>query len=278
MKYIGAHVSASGGVENAVTAAQAIGASAFALFTRNQKSWASKPLSASNISLFKERLAAAGISPEMVLPHDSYLINLGCPASDNLLKSRQAFLDEMERAEQLGVNKLNFHPGSHLNLCSPEQCLERIAEGLNLVIEKTKSAVAVIENTAGQGTNMGYQWEHIARIISLVNDKSRVAVCIDTCHTLAAGYDLVSEAGYEQTMEDFDRIIGLQYLKGIHLNDSKKGCGSRVDRHESLGKGFLGEAFFKRFMHDERFDNMPIILETPDESLWPQEIEWLKSL
>lgn len=278
MKFIGAHVSASGGVENAVTAAQAIGATAFAFFTRNQKSWASKPLSETNISQFKDRLEASGISPDMVLPHDSYLINLGCPASDNLLKSRQAFLDEMERAELLGVNKLNFHPGSHLNQCTPEQCLERIAEGLNLVIEKTHSAVALIENTAGQGTNLGYEWEQIARIISMVNDKSRVAVCVDTCHTLAAGYDLISEAGYEKTFDDFDRIIGLNYLKGVHLNDSKKGVGSRVDRHESIGKGALGVDFFKRFMHDARFDNMPIILETPDETLWAQEIEWLRNL
>ena len=278
MKYIGAHTSSAGGVENAVAEAVRIGADALALFTRNQKSWVSKPLAEKNIKAFREALANASISPDHVLPHDSYLINLGNPTADGLEKSRTAFLDEMQRAEQLGLTLVNFHPGSHLNQMSEEACLDLIAESINGALAKTQTAVAVIENTAGQGTNLGYAFPQIARIIAGVNDKSRVGVCIDTCHTLAAGYDLTTEAGYEATFTAFDREVGLSYLRAIHLNDSKKGCGSRVDRHESLGLGALGEDFFRRFMADERFDNMPIILETPDEARWPQEIAWLRSL
>jgi len=281
MKYIGAHVSSAGGPENAVTAAQAIGANAFALFTRNQKSWVSKPLSAESIATFKERLAVSGIQPQHVLPHDSYLINLGSPdvsEGGGLEKSRRAFLDEMQRAEQLGLTLVNFHPGSHLKQIGVEECLERIAESINLALAETTTAVAVIENTAGQGSNLGYEWSQIRRIIDGVNDKTRVGVCIDTCHTLAGGYDLISEQGYEDTFAAFEREVGFSYLKAIHLNDSKKGVGSHVDRHESLGKGCLGEEFFVRFMRDSRFDDMPIILETPDESLWAQEIRWLYSI
>ena len=281
MKYIGAHVSSAGGPENAVTAAQAIGATAFALFTRNQKSWVSKPLTPEQIAAFKARLAESGIQPRHVLPHDSYLINLGSPDTEpggGLEKSRRAFLDEMQRAEQLGLTLVNFHPGSHLKLISPEECLDRIAESINLALAQTTTAVAVIENTAGQGSNLGYRWEQIRRIIDGVDDKSRVGVCIDTCHALAGGYDLASETGYQETWEQFDQVIGAQYLRAIHLNDSKKGLASHVDRHESLGLGCLGEEFFVRFMHDPRFDDMPIVLETPDESRWAQEIEWLRGL
>jgi len=278
MKYIGAHVSSAGGVENAVKAAVEIGATAFALFTRNQKAWVSKPLDEKNISSFKEMLAASGIQSRHVLPHDSYLINLGSPDAEGLAKSRAAFLDEMQRAEQLGLTLVNFHPGSHLKAITPEECLDRIAESINLALAETTTAVTVIENTAGQGSNLGYQWEQIARIIAGVNDKSRVGVCIDTCHTFAAGYDLSTEKGYEETFESFEQHIGFHYLKGIHLNDCKRECGSRVDRHESLGLGTLGAEFFPRFMHDSRFDDMPIVLETPDESKWAQEIAWLRNL
>src|SRR5574344_53902 len=278
MKYIGAHVSSSGGVENAVTNAVAIGANAFALFTRNQKSWVSKPLETANIEAFKNRLACAGIEPKYVLPHDSYLINLGNPDEDNLQKSRAAFLDEMQRCEQLGLMLLNFHPGSHLNQISPEACLDQIAMEINGALSQTQSAVAVIENTAGQGSNLGFRFDQIARIIKGVDDKSRVGVCIDTCHTFAAGYNLRSETGYKMTFDEFDREIGASYLKAIHLNDSKKDVGSHVDRHETLGNGFLGKEFFVRFMQDSRFDNMPIVLETPDPTLWAQEIQWLRGL
>lgn len=275
-KYIGAHVSASGGVGNAILNAEAIGANAFALFTRNQRSWVSKPLPQLEIDGFKALLVDRGFRPEMVLPHDSYLINLGSPDEETLAKSRAAFLDEMTRAQQLGLTMLNFHPGSHLNRVSEEECLDQIAREINAALAQTEGVTAVIENTAGQGTNLGWRFEHIARIIEGVEDKSRVGVCIDTCHTLAAGYDLSTEMGYQFTMEEFERVIGLDYLRAVHLNDSKKGAGSHVDRHETLGNGALGRDFFVRFMHDERFDNMPIVLETPDPARWADEIRWLR--
>ncbi len=278
MKYIGAHVSASGGICNAILNAEAIGANAFALFTRNQRSWVSKPLATDEINSFRSLLAERGFEPQYVLPHDSYLINLGSPDDEILTKSRNAFLDEMKRAEQLGLTMLNFHPGSHLNKISEEECLDQIAREINAALSQTKGVTAVIENTAGQGTNLGWRFEHIRRIIDGIDDKSRVGVCIDTCHTLAAGYDLSTEMGYQFCFDDFESIIGFQFLRAIHLNDSKKNAGSHVDRHETLGNGFLGNEFFSRFMHDPRFDNMPIILETPEPSLWAQEIEWLRSL
>jgi deoxyribonuclease-4 len=278
MKYIGAHVSASGGISNAILNAEAIGANAFALFTRNQRSWVSKPLAQDEIHTFRTLLSDKGFEPRYVLPHDSYLINLGSPDGDTLAKSRAAFLDEMRRAQQLGLTMLNFHPGSHLNKISEEECLDQIAREINGALAETEEVTAVIENTAGQGSNLGWRFEHIRRIIDGVDDKSRVGVCIDTCHTLAAGYDLSTEMGYQFCFEDFENIIGLDYLRAIHLNDSKKASGSHVDRHETLGNGFLGRDFFVRFMHDPRFDNMPIILETPDPTLWKQEIEWLRSL
>jgi deoxyribonuclease-4 len=277
-KYIGAHVSASGGVCNAILNAEAIGANAFALFTRNQRSWVSKPLATDEINAFRTLLVERGFDPKQVLPHDSYLINLGSPDEETLQKSRNAFLDEMQRAEQLGLTMLNFHPGSHLNKTSEEECLDQIAREVNLALSKTQGVTAVIENTAGQGTNLGWRFEHIRRIIDGIDDKSRVGVCIDTCHTLAAGYDISTEMGYQFCFDDFESIIGFQYLRAIHLNDSKKNSGSHVDRHETLGNGFLGKEFFTRFMHDPRFDNMPIILETPDPTRWSEEIAWLRSL
>lgn len=277
-KYIGAHVSASGGVCNAILAAETIGANAFALFTRNQRSWVSKPLAEEEVHAFRDLLAERGFEPQYVLPHDSYLINLGSPDEETFQKSRNAFLDEMQRAQQLGLHMMNFHPGSHLNKISEEACLDQIAREINRALAQTEGVTAVIENTAGQGTNLGWKFEHIARIIEGVDDKSRVGVCIDTCHTLAAGYDLSTEMGYHFSMDEFERVIGFKYLRAVHLNDSKKGAGSHVDRHEVLGEGFLGKAFFERFMHDERFDDIPIILETPDPMRWADEIRWLRSL
>ena len=278
MKYIGPHVSASGGVGNAPLNAKAVGASAFALFTKNQRQWVSPPLTAKNMEQFKANCTEAGITPDHILPHDSYLINLGQPDDALIGKSRNAFFDEMKRCEQLGLKMLNFHPGSHLNQISLDQCLNRIAESINLALERTEGVTAVIENTAGQGSNVGFSFEHIAIIIDKVEDKSRVGVCIDTCHTYSAGYDLKTEEGYLDTWAEFDRTIGSHYLKAIHLNDTKKELASRVDRHESIGKGLLGMPFFERFMQDPRFDNMPLILETPDESLWAEEIQLLKGL
>ncbi|MGL5786390.1 MAG: deoxyribonuclease IV [Bacteroidales bacterium] len=277
MKYIGAHVSASGGVENAPVNAANIGANAFALFTKNQRQWVAKPLTEESILAFKENCARFGFDPDYILPHDSYLINLGHPEEEALGKSRAAFLDEMQRCEQLGLKLLNFHPGSHLNKISVEESLDRIAESINLTLAKTTGVIAVIENTAGQGSNLGNEFWHLKYIIDRVEDKSRVGVCIDTCHTFTAGYDLESPEGYEAVWEEFDKVVGLNYLKAIHLNDSKKALGTKVDRHDSIGKGFLGIGFFKRFMQDKRFDNMPVVLETPDEEIWKEEIELLRS-
>jgi deoxyribonuclease IV len=278
MKYIGAHVSASGGVDNAPLNARAIGATAFALFTKNQRQWNAKPLDARNIEAFKRNCKEAGYDPKVILPHDSYLINLGHPESEALEKSRNAFLDEFRRCEQLGLLYLNFHPGSHLGKISESQSMTLIAESINLAIAQTQTVAAVIENTAGQGSNVGYCFEHLAEIIDQVHDKSRVGVCLDTCHTYASGYDIKTEQGYADTIDRFDRIVGLSYLRGIHLNDSKKDSGSRVDRHASLGKGTLGLDPFRWIMQDDRMNDIPIILETPDETLWPEEIALLKKL
>ena len=278
MKHIGPHVSASGGVENAPQWAHELGATAFALFTKNQRQWVSPPLTAKSIDTFKARCCELGFSPQFILPHDSYLINLGQPDDDKLELSRRAFLDELQRCEQLGLTMLNFHPGSHLKLISVDQCLDRIAESINWALAQTSGVTAVIENTAGQGSNVGFSFEHIAHIISKVEDKSRVGVCIDTCHTFSAGYDLKTEDGYRKTWQEFDEIIGLNYLKAIHLNDTKKELGSRVDRHESVGIGLLGITFFERIMKDARFDHIPFILETPDDTRWKEEISLLQRL
>lgn len=275
-KFIGAHVSASGGVENAPLNAMAIGANAFALFTKNQRQWVSAPLSDKSIKQFKENCERGGFNPDYILPHDSYLINLGSPEEEGQQKSRAAFLDEMRRCEQLGLKMLNFHPGSHLKKISIEECLDRIAENINWALSQTKGVTAVIENTAGQGSNVGNRLEEIRYIIDKVDDKSRVGVCIDTCHIYSAGYDIVNN--YDEAFGELERVIGIEYLKAIHLNDTKKALGSRVDRHEVVGTGLLGLDFFKRFMRDSRFDNIPIILETPDESKWAEEIAFLRTL
>lgn len=277
MKYIGAHVSASPGVSQAPLNAHEIGARAFALFTRNPSRWKSKAISDKEAQAFKENCARFGYTPDHILPHDSYLINLGSPDAEKLQMSRDAFLDEMQRCEQLGLTMLNFHPGSHLNLIGVDDCLDRIAESINITLDKTSGVKAVIENTAGQGSNLGFSFEQIARIIDGVEDKSRVGVCVDTCHAFAAGYDLSTPEGYEQTWRHFDDIIGMGYLSGMHLNDTKKGLGSKVDRHESLGLGVLGSPFFTMMMKDPRMDNIPLILETPVEERWAEEIAWLYS-
>lgn len=277
MKYIGAHISASGGVENAPVNAHNIGATAFALFTKNQRQWLAAPLTKKSIELFKERCRQYSYTPMQILPHDGYLINLGHPESEGLEKSRAAFLDEMERCKQLGLDMLNFHPGSHLGRIDIDACLKTIAESINIALCKTKGVTAVIENTAGQGTNLGYTFEQIAEIIQHVKDKSRVGVCIDTCHSFAAGYDLSTPEGFKASFEHFDKVIGFKYLKGMHLNDSKKGLNSHVDRHDSIGVGLLGAETFKILMKDPRFDNMPLILETPNEEIWAKEIEQLKA-
>lgn len=278
MKYIGAHVSAQGGVENAPANAHAIGAKAFALFTKNQRQWLAPALSAKSIEAFRAACEQYGFSPAHILPHDSYLINLGHPEAEGLEKSRNSFIGEMQRCQALGLTMLNFHPGSHLKVIDIDTCLARIADSINIALERTQGVTAVIENTAGQGSNVGFDFAHLAAIIDRVEDKSRVGVCIDTCHAFAAGYNLATDQGYHDTWQEFDRVVGFKYLRGMHLNDTKKGLASRVDRHETLGQGILGARCFELLMQDPRFDNIPLILETPNEDLWPKEIEWLYSL
>ena len=299
MKFIGAHVSAAGGVENAPLRAQEIGATAFALFTKNQKQWSSPPLSEESIALFKQRCEELGFPPCSILPHDGYLINLGHPQAEGLEKSRESFFDEMARCQSLGLDRLNFHPGSHLGEISVDECLARIAESINMALDKTEGVTAVLENTAGQGTNLGFRFEHLAQIINQVEDKSRVGVCIDTCHAFAAGYDWnesavlfaetvesLSEAdkkgavvvrGLTNILDAFDRIIGINYLRGMHLNDATKPSGSRVDRHAPIGKGEIGAEAFEKLLADDRLDGMPLILETPEPDIWPEEIAQLKA-
>ncbi len=277
MKYIGAHVSASGGVDNAPRNAAEIGATAFALFTKNQRQWAAPPLSEQQIEAFRAECERLGYTAAQILPHDSYLINLGHPEEEPLEKSRASFLHEMQRCEQLGLDRLNFHPGSHLKKISEEESLRLVAESINIALDKTSGVTAVIENTAGQGSNLGYAFWHLAYIIDRVEDKSRVGVCLDTCHSFAAGYDLSTEKGCDDVFAEFEREVGFRYLRGMHLNDAMKPLGSRVDRHSPLGEGYLGITPFRYIMQDSRFDNIPLILETPDEERWAEEIALLKS-
>jgi deoxyribonuclease-4 len=293
MKFVGAHVSAKGGVDNAPLNAMAIGAKAFAVFTKNQRQWIAKPLETKTIDTFKKNLEDSGILAKHVLPHDSYLINLGNPEVEKLEKSRDAFIDELERCRILGLDKLNFHPGSHLvkiakrdpdyetKLLQAElHCLDVISQSMNIAIDATKDSTVklVIENTAGQGTNLGYKFEHLAYIIDKIEDKSRVGVCLDTCHTFTAGYDLRTREAYDATMKAFDEIVGAKYLMGMHINDSKPALGSRVDRHHSLGEGEIGWDAFKFIMNDPRMDDIPLVLETIDESIWAEEIKKLYAL
>lgn len=278
MKFLGPHVSAAGGVEQAPVNAAAIGATAFGLFTRNQRQWASKPLSGESIDAFKRNMDELGYSAAQVLPHDSYLINVGSADPEISRKSFDALLDELTRVEQLGLTFLNFHPGAHVNLITEEECLERISQAMNLIFGRTEHASLVIEGTAGQGSNVGYRFEHLAAIIGMVEQKERVGVCLDTCHMFAAGYDLRTPAAYEKTMAEFEKVVGFRNLKGIHLNDAKVELGSKKDRHHSIGRGTLGFEAFRLIMNDERLEGIPLILETIDETVWEQEIQLLQSL
>ncbi len=278
MKFVGAHVSASGGVFNAPINAVAIGAKAFALFTKNQRQWSAKELDTKTIDKWFEELEKSQIQVKHILPHDSYLINLGHPEADAREKSLQSFIGEIQRCETLGLDRLNFHPGSHLRKITEETCLDNIAQSLNYAINATKGVKMVIENTAGQGSNLGYKFEHLAYIIDKIEDKSRVGVCIDTCHMFTAGYDIRTREAYDTTWKEFDQIVGRKYLMGMHLNDSKPDLGSKVDRHDSLGVGKIGWDAFGFIMNDERMEDIPLILETINEEIWAQEIEALYNL
>ncbi|MBF0158426.1 MAG: deoxyribonuclease IV [Magnetococcales bacterium] len=277
MKRIGAHVSAAGGVAQTPATAHAIGATAFALFVKNQRQWQAPPLSSDQIAQFRDAMQQYNYRPQDILPHDSYLINLGHPEEDLRRKSLQALIDEMERCRSLGLSMINTHPGSHLNKTDPSHCLQLIADSINQAVAAVDDVIIVLENCAGQGTNVGYRFEQLAEIFSQVKDPSRVGFCLDTCHAFAAGYDLTTEQGYDQTMAEFDRLIGLQHIRGVHLNDSKAAFGSRVDRHHNLGQGHIGLTPFRCMMSDSRFNERPLILETVDHNLWPEEIRLLLS-
>lgn len=276
MKFIGAHVSASGGVFNAPINAKEIGANAFALFTKNQRRWQAKPLDDLTVRKFKANCQKLGFTPEQILPHDSYLINLGHPETENLEKSRDAFLDEIQRCELLGLKYLNFHPGSHLRKIDEKACLARIAESIDWALEQTQDVIAVIECTAGQGSNLGHSFDQLAGIIEQVKDKDRVGVCLDTCHMFAAGYDLRTGEACDVTFTDFSNTVGFEHLYGMHLNDSKGGLNSRLDRHHSLGKGEIGLEGFHWMMQDDRFNGIPLVLETIEPEIWADEIQMLR--
>jgi deoxyribonuclease IV len=278
MKFVGAHVSTQGGVFNAPINAKEIGATAFAMFTKNQRQWVAAPYTDEIIVAFRENLERCGFSPNQVLPHDSYLINLGNPDPEKRKKSLDAFTDELTRCQLLGLTLLNMHPGSHLREISEDDCLGLISESINIALEATEGVTVVLENTAGQGSNMGYRFEHLASIIDQVDDKSRIGVCIDTCHSFSAGYDLRTEESCRSTFKKFDDIVGFDYLRGMHINDSKVPFESRKDRHHSIGMGTIPMVAFEFIMRDPRFDDIPLILETIDDTLWPEEIARLKAL
>ncbi|MBE6378386.1 MAG: deoxyribonuclease IV [Lentisphaerae bacterium] len=278
MKFIGAHVSISKGVENAPLNAAAIGAAGFAMFTKNQRQWSAPAISAQSAAKFRENCAKHGFTADMILPHDSYLINLGQPDPVKRENALKAFIDELKRCAALGLTMLNFHPGSHLKLVTEKEGCLIIADSVKTALEEVPGVCAVFENTAGQGSNLGYTFEQLADMLEAVGMPERTGVCIDTCHAYAAGYDLATNEGFEKTFDTFDRLIGLKNLRGMHLNDSKGVMGGKLDRHSPLGAGTLGMGLFEKIAADSRFDNIPLILETPDESLWSQEIAHLRQI
>lgn len=279
-KLVGAHVSIAGGLHNAVAEALAIGAKAFGLFLRSQRQWNSKPLEDKAADLFKEACAKANFSPHSILPHGIYLMNCGSPDEETLSKSRSTLVDELQRCEKLGLCLYNFHPGSTCGKITVEESIDRIAESINLAHKETKYVVTVLENMSCQGNTIGGKFEELRDIIDRVQDQSRVGVCLDTCHAFAAGYDIASEKGFSQMMEEFDTVIGLKYLRGVHLNDSKGEIGCHLDRHENIGKGKIGVEAFQRLMRDPRFNGVPMILETPctSEDTYKKEIKKLYAM
>jgi deoxyribonuclease IV len=259
---LGAHTSTSGGVGAAVDLAEKLGFTAMQIFSKNNTRWSQRPFKTSEIEEFKAKLKASNI--KFVCVHDSYLINL---CSNNLefkKKSDNAFLDEIERCYQLGIEYLNFHPGAHCGE-GEETGIKVIAEALNIAHEKTKGykVSSMLEATAGQGSALGYRFEHLRAIIDLVEDNDRMSVCIDTAHIFAAGYDIRTPEVYKRTMKEFNDIVGMKYLKCFHMNDSKKPLGSRVDRHDHIGKGLIGLEGFRNIMNDKKIAHIPKILETP---------------
>jgi deoxyribonuclease-4 len=278
MYFIGPHVSIGGGVANAPLNAKALGATGFGLFVKNQRQWTAAPYLAADVEAFKKRMAADGYTPAQVMPHAGYLINLANPDEAAHAKSMAALMDELNRCMALGLDKLNLHPGSHLRLITPQAACDRIATSINAALAQTRGVAVVIENTAGSGGNLGSSFEELKAMIDGINDKGRVGICLDTAHTFAAGFDIRTRDGFLKTMEHFDKTVGMKYLRGMHLNDSKAGLNSHVDRHESLGAGLLGIDVFTCIMKDKRFENIPLVLETPNEEIWAQEIQQLLAM
>ncbi|MBO4345461.1 MAG: deoxyribonuclease IV [Victivallales bacterium] len=276
MKYFGAHCSIAGGLQNAAIQAHDIGATGFAMFTKSQRQWSAKPITDEEAELFKATCRDLGYSPEMILPHDGYLINLGQPDAEKRAQSLDAFIDELSRCRKLGLTMLNFHPGSHLKVVPEAEDIKIIGESVRAALQEVPDVTAVFENTAGQGSNLGFAFSQLADMMAVVGMPERVGVCFDTCHGFAAGYGLVTEEEFEKTFDEFDRTIGLEYLRAMHLNDAKGVLGQKLDRHAPLGDGNIGWEPFARIAADSRFDGIPLILETPEVEKWPQEIAWLK--
>ncbi len=278
MKYIGAHVASLPLVSDAPEEARRLGATAFAFNLIDPQKWNYPPYEESDVELFRKLCADYGFTSAQILPHSAFTVNLCSPEARKLSLSRRTFVDEMKRCSQLGLGMLNFHPGAHLNKIEEDESLRLVAESINYALERTEGVTAVIENTAGQGSNIGFSFRQLARIIEGVNDKSRVGVCIDSCHASAAGYELSSADSYDATWGEFSSTIGFEFLRGMHINDAMRATGSRIDRHASIGKGTIGIDFFRRLMQDPRFDGIPMILETPDPTLWPEEIHLLQRM
>ncbi|MDD5705059.1 MAG: deoxyribonuclease IV [Kiritimatiellae bacterium] len=278
MKYVGPHVSTQGGVEQAPLNAAGIGAKAFGLFVKNQRQWQAPPTSPATCAAFAENMRANGYRAGVVLPHAGYLINLANPDPEAHARSTAALTDELRRCAALGLDRLNLHPGSHLKKITPAEAVKLVAQAINKALEEVSGVTVVLEGTAGQGGCLGANFEELAAMLALTRDRTRVGFCLDTAHLFGAGFDLRTPAAYARTMAQFDDIVGRQYLRGMHLNDTKVALGSRVDRHASLGDGQLGWETFALLMRDPRLDDLPLILETPDEDRWPEEIRRLYEL
>lgn len=262
-KYIGAHLSIQGGLWKAVGHAVQIGARALGLFLRPQRSWSSKPLDASAAERFRLACVEHNLQPKFILPHSPYLMNLGSPRPDVCEKSRAMLVEEMQRCQQLGLTLYNLHPGSRVGAMSVDECLDRIAEGLNYAHRQVEGVITVLENMSCQGTTVGGRFEELRGIIDRVADKSRVGVCLDTCHAFAAGHDLSQKDGLDKMLQEFSQVVGLHYLKALHLNDSKGALGCHLDRHQNIGQGHIGLDGFRHILNEPRFDGLPMILETP---------------
>ncbi|MFX0163044.1 MAG: deoxyribonuclease IV [Candidatus Hodarchaeota archaeon] len=275
---LGAHVSIAGGFDKAVIRGENIGCDSIQIFTKSQRQWSAKKIDESQVKLFKKALSRSRI--KAVVVHTAYLINLASPKKDTLEKSQKAFLEEMDRAETLGIPYLVHHPGAHLDV-GEKKGIELIAEGLNISLSARRGykVMPLLETTAGQGTNLGYKFEELVAIRDLLEEKERVGVCLDTSHIFAAGYDIRTKDAYEKTMETFDEIIGLSLLKAVHLNDSKIDLGKRVDRHEHIGKGKIGLEAFSFLVNDERLKSIPGCLETPgSEEDFKKNLQTLRTL